>query len=515
MELRRRVILLICVWSACWLAYYAPLRPVVAVEPVEPEKYEQAINEDVRKNASERSETESAPDEAVAHGKADKGKVGKADDGVSGKANEGRTGKADERLTGGTDENSTGPNDEIQPDEVRLEKSLNKPLLDKPRDFSFGAITRGKLIHLTGRQWEDFYLNTVREGSGTRRPAEWDGRVSSSGYYNSSYLFFYPREAPVNSIMEHLKKDNDDIYAAVEVEGKPRYLHFSYKVYTEDDDFHWGAGFSAYPNPPTRMIYPARRFGLWLGGAALLIHFLMPGRRKIQGAVTYARWRVAMGDVFALILAVPFFVLPMMVIGGAVQAVTLAWPLSAVMWPMAFSGGAVLLTYSTWYASYEVALCKDGLMISSYKGSKEYKFSDISYHQRAEIRAPRWFIRFMRIASIFSGRLLASSAMVSSSAYKGIALGLRNKGIVYVWITDQMGSAALSGYGAIQHALKQGGIPEVDGERLVESMGLVTEELPDGQRQRDWAAAVVYSLLIVPVAVAVIGFIYVMFFYRY
>jgi hypothetical protein len=504
MELRRRIILLICVWSACWLAYYAPLRPVVAVEPVAPEKYEQATNRDARGSAPERAKTASAPEEAAATGKAD----------TAGKSDESLTGGTDESLTGGADKSLTGGTDEIRPDEVRLE-NLDKPLLDKPRDFSFKEITRGKLIHLTGREWEDFYLDTVREGRGVHRPAHWDGRVSSSGYYNSSYLFFYPREAPVSTLLEHFKRDNDEIYASVEVEGKTRYLRFSYKAYTENDDFHWGSGFSAYPNPPTRMIYPARRFGLWLGIGSFMIHLLLPGRRRGKGAVSYARWRVALGDVFALILAAPFFLLPMMVIGGAVQAVTLAWPLSAVMWPIAFSGGAVLLTYSTWYASYEVVLLKDGIKISSYKGVNEYKFSDIAYHQRAQIRAPGWFVRFMRTASMFSGRLAASSAMVSSSSYGGIALGLRDKGIVYVWVTDQMGHAAMTGYGAILQALKQGGIPEVDDERVVESMGLVTEELPDGQKRSDRAAAVVYSLLIVPVVVAVIGFIYVMFFYKY
>lgn len=204
-------------------------------------------------------------------------------------------------------------------------------------------------VTIEGNEWDEIYLNLKILQEGKELPNDWQKRIPDKKYSPKEF-FFRIFERPVNSLIKFFEKDKQQIYLYLKQQNA--YLETRYRKYS-DDDFHLGSGFSAYPRPPTDMLYPYRKYGLGLFLLGLLVYIFLPYRTISSSALRYPKWRVILGDITVFILSMMFFSLPIFIAGGSFQAFTVGLSITAVMWLISLLG-FYSIKIAAWYASYQI-----------------------------------------------------------------------------------------------------------------------------------------------------------------
>lgn len=412
MEFFRRLILLVCVCAAIWLAYLASLEPLVVVRP---EDFIEKYKKEIRPGS--------------------KGSLIASEDRAS-----------LSRLT--------------------LSEYITKA-------------TKGRIVKVQGKEWDEFFKNVNAFAEGKNVGKEWTKRLPNE-QHPLRVLFFKPVEPPLNTVQGNFKKDLDNLYLALTNGQKTDYLNLEYKQYS-NDDFRIGSGFSPYPDPPSYLLYPYRQYSLWIVLIGLALYIFLP-RNKKPDALRYPSWRIVLGDGLSLLLIVTFFTIPILIIQGSMQIFKEGWILLIFFWPLSLLG-IYSLKLSAWFASYQLILMKDRLQLSTYKGDREYLYSNMLYFQPIIFKPPRWLIILAWMAAL-SGKGAARKggvgrAMILSGSEAGsIGIAFRDGSYMYINITDQMGNIAFPGAEKILDALKEAEVTEKKEQRVIRSMGFETVGFP-------------------------------------
>jgi hypothetical protein len=357
----------------------------------------------------------------------------------------------------------------IPTEEAKRQRSL-------PREAYIAEKTKGRLVAGNDPQWAELFdaVNVLAQDKALAE--RWKQRLPSD-QHPGKVLFFRPEEAPVNALASYFVRKHDVVHV-VRVEGdKQQFIKAEYRYYT-DEDFQLGSGFNNYPTPPTSLLYPYRRYSLWLILFGLLVYAFLPPQPAPPGAIRYPRWRMVMGDVVALLMSVPFFAFPFLITGGTVQAFTQGWPLFFFFWPVFFLG-LWLWFIAAWFASFTLVIGPDRLNLSTYKGEGEFLYRDMAYFQPIVFKPPKWLIVASWLGALAgkgSAQIgAAGRAMIlSSSAWGSLGIRMRDGSDVFLNITDQMGSDALKGLDDILANLRANGVEEKAEVREIRSLGLET-----------------------------------------
>lgn len=203
-------------------------------------------------------------------------------------------------------------------------------------------------------------------------------------------------------------------------------------------------------NPlPTRLTYRWRHRAWWPLAAALLIYVLLPWFRPTRDQLAYARWRLVLGDVASSLLWGGFFVLPLAVIGGSVEAVTDVPGFTAIPWTISLLG---LLSFY-WvakHASFLLTVRDDGVEHYTLHGHETLAWADIGKVEGVQIRPPRWFV-VLSFAAVFLGGSRAArlgqtgrALLVAGSRVNGLRITGRDGSVRHLWISDQIGGRAMA-----------------------------------------------------------------------
>jgi hypothetical protein len=320
-----------------------------------------------------------------------------------------------------------------------------------PLDQYIAQVTKGKVINVSGGQWETFYNMVSGTLNGTVSEREWQRR---QGEEYSNDLYFAKNEPPLSEVVEGLNQGSE-LYLQLGGKSPAQYLHVEAKAYT-NDDFRLGIGVHG---PPAFLLYPYRQYGFWLALAGLVIYILLPWPKKRPGIIAYQRWRVVLGDFLGLLLLLMFFAVPLFIVQNSVQAVTVYWPLALIMWLIA-SIAVFLLKITAWQSALQIEVLPDRLRRITSTTWKEYPFADMDYIQLAILVPPRWLIITSWLGAL-AGRtpLAAGNALIlSNTQYGGLRIVNKDGRAINIWFTDQLGNIALPGYERIQDALKNAGV---------------------------------------------------------
>jgi hypothetical protein len=340
--------------------------------------------------------------------------------------------------------------------------------------------TKNRLYKVEGRQWEDFFKNVIAVHQGQNPGKEWMKRLPNERH-PLRILYFRPDEPPLNSVTQNLRGHLDRVYLVLGKE-KTEYMKVEYKKYS-NSDFMIGSGFAPYPDPPSFLLFPYRKFSLWLILIGLAFYVFLPRQKSDPKALRYPLWRVILGDVFALLMIAPFFIIPILVVGGSLQTFTEGWLLIIFFWPIFLFGIWTLLKVSTWMAAYQILLLNDRLRIITPKGSREFIFSEMDSFQPVIFKPPRWLIIMLWIAAL-SGKGaqrmggVGRALIAGSSEYGSTAIKLKDGAMVYIHVSDAMGSVMLKGVEKIIEALKGAGVKEEKEVKEIRSLGFETISLP-------------------------------------
>ena len=357
----------------------------------------------------------------------------------------------------------------IPTEEAKRQRSL-------PREAYIAEKTKGRLVAGNDPQWAELFDAVAALAQDKALAERWKQRLPSD-QHPVKVFFFRPEEAQIKALAPYFVRKHDAVHV-VRMEGdKQQFLKAEYRYYT-DEDFQLGSGFNNYPTPPTSLLYPYRRYSLWLILFGLLVYAFLPPQPAPPGAIRYPRWRMVMGDVVALLMSVPFFAFPFLITGGTVQAFTQGWPLFFFFWPVFFLG-LWLWFISAWFASFTLVIGPDRLSLSTYKGAGEFLYRDMAYFQPVVFKPPKWLIVASWLGALAgkgSAQIgAAGRAMIlSSSAWGSLGIRMRDGSDVFLNITDQMGNDALKGLDDILANLRANGVEEKAEVREIRSLGLET-----------------------------------------
>jgi hypothetical protein len=370
---------------------------------------------------------------------------------------------------------------------------------------------------VSGPAWGRLFAGVAAVDAGTAINGEWMARVhKSEREYRTTRktVFFRPDEAPVADVAGGFRAEGDRIYLALEQNGATSYLEATLHAYSSDD-FHFGSGFSHYPKPPAKFMFPFRKFSLFILLIGLSAYVFLPRRKKDPKAIYYPTWRIILGDFVSFLLFTSFFALPFFIVGGTVQAVTHGWMFGLIFWPLSFLG-LWLLPVNTWYAGYRIHLRYGGFLLESGRQSLDIPFSGIEEYRPLILTAPRWLV-WASAAAAMGGRGTARigasgrALLLAGSAYGGLGLKLKDGSSVYFWVTDAMGTTAAKNAKQMVTMLEGAGLRKIDEPEVIRSVGVPTGKDASGKIIKQGNENLVWILAGLPVAAMVVFLLIAMF----
>lgn len=221
-----------------------------------------------------------------------------------------------------------------------------------------------------------------------------------------------------------------------------------------------------------------RTLGIIILLAGLFLYIFLPRRKKVEDDISYSTGSMKAGDLAGLILLLPFYGLPFVINGGTTELFTYLWPVTVIMWALAFFP-IILLYYNAWYASYRIELTSEAIYLINFKGIKTYRFDEITQVNYVVLRNPRWFRRLFLIVALLamlggrsSTQPAGSALLTESAAYGGlefIKLGVKP---TYIWFTSQNGGVIINNFNRVPEALRRAGIITNDTSREIEGFAM-------------------------------------------
>jgi len=370
---------------------------------------------------------------------------------------------------------------------------------------------------VSGPAWERLFNGVAAVDAGTPAGREWLSRVHrSEREYRTTRktVFFRPDEPPVSDLAAALRSEGDRVYPALEKGGATSYLEATLHAYSSGD-FHFGSGFSRYPRPPARFMFPFRKYSLVILLAGLAAYVFIPRRKKDLRSIYYPTWRIVLGDFVSYMLFTMFFGVPFFIVGGMAQTITQGWMFCLVFWPLGFLG-LWLLPINNWYAGYRIHLRENGFLLESGKKIREIPFSGIEEYRPLILTAPKWLMWASAAAAMGSrgtARIGASgrALILAGSAYGGLGLKLKDGSSVYFWITDAMGTNAAKNSKKMVKMLEDAGLRRIDKPEVIRSVAVPTGRDASGKIIKQGNENIVWILAVLPVAAMMVFLMIVMF----
>ena len=175
-----------------------------------------------------------------------------------------------------------------------------------------------------GRRW-DRLLGEIDLASGKTAGGGTSKEAGLSKPRRLRYVFFRSDEEPLADVQDKLAQGGGTTYVSISRPGEDHHYRVDRRTWSRRD-FRPGAGFTGDPQPPARLLYPFRYGGILLVLSGLALFVLLPGR--LPGS---KRGPTAL-ETAALAGGLVLFALPLVVVGGSVQAFTRAPWLTIPCW---------------------------------------------------------------------------------------------------------------------------------------------------------------------------------------
>ena len=318
--------------------------------------------------------------------------------------------------------------------------------------------TEDRLIRVDGSEWAAFFRAVTDAAAGLPATPEWSARLGPEFGYSRD-VYFRPDESPLHAVTGDLNDGNPFVYLLLyplantgdyRSRDQAQYLGVNYRLPRDASQY-----------APTWMVYPNRRFSLWLLLAGVVIYVLLPRRKHPAGAAVYSRVHaVIMPDVLGCLLSAVFFALPLFVVPanssspGGLFSFEDGWAiLTVICWLLALLGAAIL-AWSAWYAGYRIVILADRLQVTTVLGEQEYRYASMTAVKPAPTYKPSKWLKlggffFILVAPGAAGPLSA----LMNPQQNGILVECRDGRQL------RIRSATLSGFNSVLKALQQASVP--------------------------------------------------------
>ena len=217
------------------------------------------------------------------------------------------------------------------PDDRKTESELRRALIPLP--VYVEEVVQYNVFSAVGPQW-DRLLDDI-DAIEKRKAGGFGGRTSANRTGSDGklrYVFFRSDEEPIRDVLDKLAQGGGMTYVSISRPGEDRHYQVDRRAWTRRD-FRPGAGFTGKPAPPARLLYPFRMPALAFILTGIALFALLPGPRRPG-----ARPGPTVLEVAALAGGLLIFALPLVAVGGSVQALTRAPWLTIPCWVLAAAG---------------------------------------------------------------------------------------------------------------------------------------------------------------------------------
>ena len=340
--------------------------------------------------------------------------------------------------------------------------------------------TQDRLIRVGGRDWEAFFASVSAAAAGQPEDRAWAGRLGHG--FCEDCLFFRPDERPLSTVAGDLRQGRPFTYIALSKGGETEYLGVTYLI--PRDALH---------SAPPAYLFPYRRYSLWLFLVGVLVYALLPRRKHPPEAVYYSRVRAGvLLDLLGCLLTGMFFALPLWVIPASASNANVlsfddgwAWA-TLVCWALG-AGGVILLGWAAWYASFQLLILPDQLLLSTWRGQEEFPFQEMTSAILAErsvlggrpdrVRKTGQVMAVLLL--LVNWRLSAAVSGLTSRRRQGLEILCRDGRTLRIW------PEGLVGLERLQQALQEAGVLMTEeAGALMEGKEVKKRPTPKARRKR-------------------------------
>jgi len=307
-------------------------------------------------------------------------------------------------------------------------------------------------IKVDSTEWKDIF-NKAEATFNDNSPKEgWKDRISANDldWHNIYYIFFKPNETPIDSIYDKLKDNKTHILKLTAKE--PQYLEISIKR----TEIHGLNG--PINDVPSAFAYPFRKNAGILLLLAFTSYLILPRPKKDPNTIRMKGWRIVLADFSAYLLFLPFFALPLFIIGGFKTATSEYIIFTAVFWLISILG-LILIYWSIKFSKHEIKVGTAGFWRFSLGRQEEFKFEDIEYIQRATIRAPKELAAGSLAAGIASPEMAGAGLLAAANSNGGLYVKTKDNRSAYIWYSDSFGNIMLNNFEVLTNALEVNKVP--------------------------------------------------------
>ncbi len=197
------------------------------------------------------------------------------------------------------------------PDERKTEAERRRATIPLP--VYVEEVVQYNVFSAVGPEWDRLLRDIDALDAGGARP----------------YAFFRQDEAPLRQVLDKLAQGGGTTYVSISRPGGDRHYQVDRRVW-DRRHFRPGPGFSGKPTPPARLLYPFRLVALVVVLTGIALFALLPGTRRpgARHGPTAPEWT-------ALAAGLLLFALPLVAVGGSVQALTRGPWLTIPCWVLA------------------------------------------------------------------------------------------------------------------------------------------------------------------------------------
>ena len=217
------------------------------------------------------------------------------------------------------------------PEDRKSEAEKRRAILPLP--VYVEEVVQYNVFSAVGPQWDRLLGDIDALGSGKAAGGELAARTGSADEsHRRPPVFFRADEEPLRQVLDKLAEGGGTTYVSISRPGEDRHYRVDRRVWTRRD-FRPGAGFEGKPAPPARLLYPFRNVAVVFVLAGFVFFALLPIPRS-------PGWRrgPTVPEAAALAAALVLFAVPLVAVGGSVQALTRAPWLTIPCWLLAAAG---------------------------------------------------------------------------------------------------------------------------------------------------------------------------------
>ncbi len=344
------------------------------------------------------------------------------------------------------------------------DNDVRRYLASLPSQDYMNIITKDKLVTVQGSTTWDDILRLLQQYSVSSKlrnnvsDKEWQ---DFTGWLHLKIrrVWFTVDDPILQPFTDQLLKNSDQLFAVYQQSQQT--IYFEIKSIKE----------TGWNDAPSRLVYSFRQYAPYIAGLGFLLYLFIPVAPKIPVASRQPRSQIIFVDLVALILFIPLFGWPLLLM-GTFQRFADSWFITlaiAIVWLPSTLLALWLFKITVNSASLQILIQEQSLTLDVLGVRKLISYDTIESVSRAILKPPL-LLQFLSALAV-----LANKTPVWIETYRGVILNLKNGDQLPLWF--RLIEIKKGNFERLLHALEAANI--IFNQEIIEKRELIKEIMLD------------------------------------